>query len=547
MRLLSPQSVFHTIKGSKGHQNALKYTLCIPGDSGDIILDAPYGRANLPLLQMSSTSETCLWSSMFAFSASDKDAWARGVCDAKNQNLTAAQKEILMWHTRLSHAGLSSVHNLCRQRRTVPVDKADDLVQYQSSKCLPCIHKIPNDACCGLLCASCLASKSAKRSPINRSTSKPGPKMVLKQNDLSPGDCISCDHYISPVPGRAIANSGYSSSAHGYTCGTIYVDHASGFMFVRHQTTTAASETIRSKLLLEREARDVGVRIKRYHSDNGVFSSAEFKSHCDELNQKLTFSGVGAKFQNGVAERGIQTVSNMAKASMIHAAIRWPGRRLIDLWPLAMQYAVWVHNRLPPDGYGASPEEIWSGVKCHDSHLPRAHAFGCPVYVLDPKLQDGKQIPKWNSKVRQGIFVGFSPDHSTNVPLVLNPKTQHISPQFHVIFDDHFSTIPAMVSDIKRDELFEQLFESSRERFVDPDDIVLTDSEASCDNEPLSSLLDPEWLTPEERLARQSDVDGDVNSEGAPDHAVDGDSEGASDGVLDGLADGASEGVLAGD
>ena len=55
-----------------------------------------------------------------------------------------------------------------------------------------------------------------------------------------------------PIPGRAIANSGHSSSAHGYTCGTLYVDHSSGFMFVRHQTTTAASETIRSKLLLER-------------------------------------------------------------------------------------------------------------------------------------------------------------------------------------------------------------------------------------------------------------------------------------------------------
>eukprot|EP00956_Cyclotella_meneghiniana_P034729 scaffold107879_cov23-Cyclotella_meneghiniana.AAC.4 len=104
-----------------------------------------------------------------------------------------------------------------------------------------------------------------------------------------------------------------------------------------------------------------------------------------------------------------------------------------------------------------------------------------------------------------------------------------------------------MVSDIKRDELFEQLFESFRERFVDPDDIVLTDSEASCDNEPLSSLLDQEWLTPEERLARQSNVDGGVNSEGAPDHTVDGASEGATDGVSDGLADGTLEGAPAGD
>lgn len=514
VRLLSPQSVFNTIKGSDGHQNALKYTLCIPSEAGDIILDANYGRANLPLLQMSSSSTSqCLWSSMFAFSATnkqDQNSWARGITHAWNLNLTAAQKELLLWHFRLSHAGISSVHALCRERRSAKVDNTDDLVRYQDSKCLPCTHKVPNTVCDGLLCAACLASKSHRRSPINRPSTSPGPEMVLKQEDLSPGDCISCDHYISPIPGRAIANSGYSSSAHGYNCGTIYVDHASGFMFVRHQTSTSAAETIRSKLLLEREARDVGVKIRKYHSDNGVFSSKEFKSHCDELNQKLTFSGVGAKFQNGVAERGIQTVSNMAKASMIHASIHWPGRKFLDMWPLAMQYTVWVHNRLPPNGYGVSPEELWSGVKCHESHLPRAHVFGCPVYVLDPKLQDGKQIPKWNSKVRQGVFVGFSPDHSTNVPLVYNPKTQHISPQFHVIFDDHFSTTPTLTTEIKQNEIFQKLYSSSRECFVDAEDLALSDAEKNCKHEPLSSLLDQQWLTPEQRVARQEDSQSSV-------------------------------------
>eukprot|EP00956_Cyclotella_meneghiniana_P008409 scaffold11297_cov41-Cyclotella_meneghiniana.AAC.1 len=335
--------------------------------------------------------------------------------------------------------------------------------------------------------------------------------MTLKQDHLKPGDCVSCDHYISPIPGRAIAVSGHSSSAHGYNCGTIYVDHATGFVFVRHQTSTSAQETIRSKMLLEREARDVGVSIKKYHSDNGVFSSKEFRSHCDELNQKLSFSGVGAKFQNGVAERGIQTVSNMAKANMFHAMLHWPGQKFINMWPLAMQYAVWVHNRLPPDGYGASPEELWSGIKCHESHLPRAHVFGCPVYVLDPRLQDGKQIPKWDSKVRQGVFVGFSPDHSTNVPPVYNPKTQHISPQYHVIFDDHFTTVPAFTDEVERNEIFAQLFTSSRERFVDVEDLGISNE-----------------IEPTERLARQDLAssegavapEGATVPEGAPSHQI---------------------------
>ena len=56
-------------------------------------------------------------------------------------------------------------------------------------------------------------------------------------------------------------------------------------------------KNIHGKLFLEHEAADVGVTIKSYHSDNGIFSSDEFKWHCGELNQELTFSGVGARFQ----------------------------------------------------------------------------------------------------------------------------------------------------------------------------------------------------------------------------------------------------------
>ena len=37
--------------------------------------------------------------------------------------------------------------------------------------------------------------------------------------------------------------------------------------------------------------------------------------------------------------------------------------------------------------------------------------------------------------------MGFSKMHSTKVGLVLNLLTGSISPQFHVVFDDMFSTV----------------------------------------------------------------------------------------------------------
>ena len=66
------------------------------------------------------------------------------------------------------------------------------------------------------------------------------------------------------------------------------------------------------------------------------------------------------------------------------------------------------------------------------------------MYILDARLQSagGPGPPKWEPRARLGIYVGHSPHHSGSVALVLNPKTGLISPQFHVVFDDNFSTVP---------------------------------------------------------------------------------------------------------
>ena len=45
------------------------------------------------------------------------------------------------------------------------------------------------------------------------------------------------------------------------------------------------------------------------------------------------------------------------------------------------------------------------------------------------------------------MFVGFSSVYSSDVPIIINPRTGHISPQFYVVFDDDFSTVPSSSSD----------------------------------------------------------------------------------------------------
>ncbi len=40
------------------------------------------------------------------------------------------------------------------------------------------------------------------------------------------------------------------------------------------------------------------------------------------------------------------------------------------------------------------------------------------------------------------LYVGRLPSHAAKVSLILNPFTVHVSPQFHIVFNDDFTTVP---------------------------------------------------------------------------------------------------------
>eukprot|EP00957_Ditylum_brightwellii_P016744 1260366-Ditylum_brightwellii.AAC.1 len=68
------------------------------------------------------------------------------------------------------------------------------------------------------------------------------------------------------------------------------------------------------------------------------------------------------------------------------------------------------------------------------------HVWGSPVYVLKSQLQDGVKTPHWSPQHTQCQFLGFSMQHSLQVVLVRNLNTGSVTPQWHVGFDDSFST-----------------------------------------------------------------------------------------------------------
>ena len=61
--------------------------------------------------------------------------------------------------------------------------------------------------------------------------------------------------------------------------------------------------------------------------------------------------------------------------------------------------------------------------------------------MSDPTLQQGKKLPRWDPREQRGIFLGFSAYHLSDFPIALNGNTGNISPQYHMVFDDSFSTV----------------------------------------------------------------------------------------------------------
>jgi hypothetical protein len=198
---------------------------------------------------------------------------------------------------------------------------------------------------------------------------------------------------------------------------------------------------VEGKQAFESVARRMGIKIENYHADNGIFKAHEWVTACKNEGQGLSFAGVNAHHQNGMAERRIRDLQDLARTMLIHASKRWPDSVTANLWPYAMRMAQEAINNTPSlqDMQRRCPIELFSGSKVV-SNPKHWKPFGCPVYVLANDLQQSNPYHKWKERSKVGVYLGTSPIHSKNVALVLDRQTAHVSPSFHVKFDSTFDT-----------------------------------------------------------------------------------------------------------
>ncbi len=120
-----------------------------------------------------------------------------------------------------------------------------------------------------------------------------------------------------------------------YRCATIFVDHYIRLCFVHLQINNSSIETVAAKCAFESFAAKNGIKIQHYHCNNERFSDNAFKQACHEQRQQLTFCGINAHFQNGIAQQAICDLSESTRKQLLHARACWPQAVHFALWPYA--------------------------------------------------------------------------------------------------------------------------------------------------------------------------------------------------------------------
>ncbi|CAI5977359.1 unnamed protein product [Closterium sp. NIES-65] len=182
--------------------------------------------------------------------------------------------------------------------------------------------------------------------------------------------------------------------------------------------------------------------VLRLHSDRGgEFSSGLLRAYCRARGIRQTFTLPDSPQQNGIAERRIGMVMDVARTSMMHAAAPH------FLWPFAVRYAAHQINLHPrvsmPE---TSPTLLWTG-KVGDASAFRV--WGSRAFVRD--LSADKLSPR----AAPCVFLGFPPD-ATGWQLY-HPTSRRVLSSQDVTFDEsvpYYRLFPYRTSSLPPPSLF---------------------------------------------------------------------------------------------
>jgi hypothetical protein len=266
--------------------------------------------------------------------------------------------------------------------------------------------KLTNTA--DFVCEVCSTSKQRKQ-PIAD---------LAARRDVQPGEILHCDI-------KGPLESSYNRAK--YTL--VVVDEATRMVAAQHmRTKDKLVEALKS--IVSRFASLPGKPIvfgkgSILHCDSeAVFLSSEMSSYLASLQATPRASPPHTHERNGIAERAIQTVFDTTRALLQQAEM--PD----NLWPVALQHAVYLRNRAPTQALGGRvPCEVLTGTT---ASIFKLYKFGCKVFVkVDNALRSAL-----DPKSRAGIYVGHSDLSDSYRVLVRNTNRWDMVDSIHCTFHE---------------------------------------------------------------------------------------------------------------
>jgi GAG-pre-integrase domain len=210
-------------------------------------------------------------------SQSQRDQTQTETTLAHKDNLSQSQRDLLLWHQCLGHINFAAVQDRSRHDPLMPKHIAN------------CKHPV---------CPACQYGKAKQRSK--------GKQRSIIHGCPEIGRECSVDQLESADPRLRYSTKGRKPTSF-YKCGTLFCDHGSKLIYLVFQLSTNAKETIASKKEYESFCKRYNRTVESYRTDNGVFTSKEFTNDLTDSNQHHTVCGVGAHWQNSIAEHALDT------------------------------------------------------------------------------------------------------------------------------------------------------------------------------------------------------------------------------------------------
>jgi hypothetical protein len=92
---------------------------------------------------------------------------------------------------------------------------------------------------------------------------------------------------------------------------------------------------------------------------------------------------------------------SIARTLLLHSAIHWPDVADPQLWPMAVDHAIFLHKHTSREDTNLSPHDLftklrWPHAKFHDLLI-----WGCALYTLDKRIADGHKLPRWQARYQR--------------------------------------------------------------------------------------------------------------------------------------------------